>query len=608
MEHTQIVTVAELENYANTKESEAVVPELIWTLVKESVSDLTTCRIPYGDAINQPGWDGLVETQGGFRQFVPQGKSLWEIGTGGDPQGKATSDFKKRTEATKPENRKDATYVFVTPRGAGAGGWNEPAQAKWIADRQDSGWGRIKILDGVQIGDWLREYPAIGKWLLKRMGLVKITSGFSTPTEHWENLQQLSQTNNDPPIPPKLFLVGRDQARAELLRLFGGETKQLAIVTESENDAEDFVAACLAELDADTRRSFSNKCLFVKEAETWHAMAGLRNAHIFVAHPRLDLEDTGEQLHMAASKKAHGIVIPVSGSWAGGNDKLITLRSPSASMIETTLTECGYTHDRARVLAAAGALNLGAMKRHLRGLGELPPYASWDSARLLAQAGMAGRWFGENPADKSALETLLGKSYGEWIELVRPETLRSDTPLIQRNENWKVISRGEAWSALGPRISNDDLDRFQKAAIVVLGERDPKFELPPDDRFAASVHGKVLKHSGAIRKGIAETLALLGSRPQALTSCSQGKPECVTALIVRTLLKNADWMMWASLDYQLPLIAEAAPDEFLDAVEAALLSPAESPFNAVFGQERPGVMGWNYTSGLLWALETLAWH
>src|SRR5260221_14463074 len=37
------------------------------------------------------------------------------------------------------------------------------------------------------------------------------------------------------------------------------------------------------------------------------------------------------------------------------------------------------------------------------------------------------------------MEILLGKSYGEWIERVRPETLRSDTPLIQRNENWKVI-------------------------------------------------------------------------------------------------------------------------------------------------------------------------
>lgn len=608
MEHTQIVTSAELENYANTIESEAVVPELIWMLIKESSTDLTNCRIPYGDAVNQPGWDGLVETQTGFRQFVPQGKSFWEIGTSGDPQGKATSDFKKRTQNTRPEDRKDATYVFVTPRGAGAGGWNEPAQTKWLDERKDSGWGRIKILDGIQIADWLRNYPAIGKWLLKRMGLVKATAGFATPTEHWENLQQLSKPNNDPPIPPKLFCIGRDQARTELLRLFKGETKQLALVTESENDAEDFVAACLAELDADTRKLFSNKCLFVRDAEVWHSVAALKSAHILVAHPKLDLEESGEQLQLSANKNGHAVVISVFGAWAGGSDYHVSLRSPSAAMIETTLSEYGFTHDRARALATAGARNLGALKRHLRGLGELPPYANWPNARLLAQAGLAGRWFGENAADKSAMEILLGKPYGEWIELVRPETLRSDTPLIQRNENWKIISRGEAWSALGPRLSNDDLDRFQETTITVLGERDPQLELSPDDRFAASVYGKALKHSRNIRQGIAETLALIGSRPKALTSCSEGKAEFIAVTTVRALLGGADWVTWAGLDYHLPLMAEAAPDEFLNAVEKALADPAKTPFKALFGQERSGVMGRNYTSGLLWALETLAWH
>jgi hypothetical protein len=608
MEHTHIVTASDLADYANTKDSEAVIPELIWMLVKESAAGLTMCRIPYGDSINQPGWDGLVETEGGFRQFVPQEKSFWEIGTGGDPQGKATEDFTKRTRKMKPEERQEATYVFVTPHGSGSGGWDEPAQTKWINRRKKFKWGRIKILDGVQMADWLREFPAIGKWLFKRIGLVKAPSGFSTPAEHWENLQQLSQPNNDPPLPPKLFLSGREQACAQLLCLFRGETKQLLLVAENENEAEDFVAACLADLDADTRRLFSNRCIFVRDADAWHSMANLKSSHVLVAHPTLDLEDSGEQLHMAANKNGHGVVIPLSGSWATGSDKLIPLRSPSAAMIETTLTDCGYKHDRARELAAAGALNLGALKRYLRGLGELPPYATWESARLLAQAGLLGRWAGENPADKAAVEKLLGKSYGEWIETVRPETLRSDTPLTQRNENWKIISRSEAWSALGPRLCNDDLDRFQIAALDVLGEKDPSIELTAEERLTADLSGKVLKHSSLLRRGMADTLALLGSRPNALSSCSQGKARLVAILTVRQLLKDADWVRWASLNHQLPLLAEAAPEEFLDAVEHALLQPTESPFRSVFSKEEPGVMGWNYMTGLLWGLETLAWH
>ena len=55
-------------------------------------------------------------------------------------------------------------------------------------------------------------------------------------------------------------------------------------------------------------------------------------------------------------------------------------------------------------------------RRHLLGLGTLPPYATWGSARQLAQAGLVGKWDGTNEADKAAIGELLGKDYGEWIE------------------------------------------------------------------------------------------------------------------------------------------------------------------------------------------------
>ncbi|MDD5355485.1 MAG: hypothetical protein PHY56_02990, partial [Candidatus Omnitrophica bacterium] len=607
MEHTQIVNAGELDKYADTRESQAVIPELIYRLVSESCFDLTMCRIPYGDNVNQPGLDGLVETESGFRQFVPKGKSFWEIGTGSDPQDKATKDFKKRTEQISAQERQGASYVFVTPRAAGSGGWDEPAQRKWLEQRKNSGWYKNKILDAIQLTDWVQEFPAIGKWLLKKIGLVKSMIDIITPAEHWENIQQFTRIG-DPSLPPKIFLIGRDQACAEMHLLFRGEIKQVVFASESETDVMDFIAAFLESLDAETQRHFCNKCLFIKDPEAWNLMAGLKVPHVLVAHPKLDLEYSGEQLHMAAKKENHAVVISISSALIGGSDKIILLRSPSASMLETTLTEAGFKHDRARELAGAGALSLSALKRHIRGLGGLPPYATWESARALSQAGLLGRWNGGSPADRAIVESIIKNSYGEWIEIVRPETLRLDTPLIQQNENWKMISRGEAWSALGPRLCNDDLDLFQKAVLTVLGERNPKFELPKEERFAASIHGKVLQHSESLRKGMAETLALLGSRPSALSFCSRGKAELVATLTVRALLKDANWVVWASLGNHLSMLAEAAPDEFLDAVENALLDPVKSPFNALFAQEGSGVSGWNYTSGLLWALETLAWH
>ncbi|MDD4964071.1 MAG: hypothetical protein PHI11_09160 [Gallionella sp.] len=601
MEHTQIVTASELEDYAQRRDSEAVIPELVWWLVTTSVPDITACRIPYSDSINLPGLDGLVETESGFRQFVPTQRSFWETGRG-DPQTKATEDYRKRTKEISAEERQTATFVFVTARSRT---WSQSKQAKWVEDRGNDEWRAIKILDGVQLADWLREFPAIGKWLLNKIGLVKNANGFETVAEHWTLLSNLkANTANDPPLPPTVFLVGREKACEELNRLFRGETTQLLLATESEKDAEDFVAAFLESLDVKTRQAFSSCCLFISDADTWHSFANLRASHILVASPRLDLE-SNEQLLMAARKNGHRIIIPVSGTWSHGNESLIPIRSPSKSVLETAFRDGGFEPERARELAGAGAQSLAALKRYLLGLGDLPPYATWENARILAQTGLIGKWQGGNAADRSAVEMLLGKPYGEWIEVARSEALRSDSPLIQRNENWKMISRGEAWSALGARLTNADLDCFQKLAIMVLGEKDAKFDLPIDERFAA---GKTLSHSDAIREGVAESLALLGSKPAALSSCTRGKAELTASIIVRKLLQNADWVKWASLNSSLPLLAEAAPDEFLDAVEAALLNPSTSPFLGVFAQESNGFGGWNYTSGLLWALETLAWN
>lgn len=605
MEHTKLVTPSELEDFADRRDSEPVIPELVALLVNLSVPDLTLCRIPYGDAIGLPGLDGMVQTEGGFRQFVPKQTSYWEISRGADAQGKATENYTKRTDKTPVAERANVTFVFVTPRSRD---WDQPSQAAWIQKRQGDGWKEVKVIGGVQLCEWLREFPGVGKWLLQRIGLVKALTGFQTPAEHWSHLAQMAG-KDDPPLPPKIFLAGRENACQQLERLFRHEAQQLILAIESENDAEDFVAAFLESLDETTRRAFSSRCLFISDPDAWHTFSNLRFSHILVASPRLDLADSNEQLHLAARTRGHGIIFSVSGAWSHGAEKLVLIMSPSRSLLETTLIESGFAQERAAELASAGAQSLAALKRFLRGLDELPPYATWENARLLAQASMVGKWKGDSAADRGAMEILLGKSYGEWIEAASAETLRADTPLIQRNEVWKVICRGEAWAALGPRITDDDLDRFQEMALQILGEKDPQFDLPKDERYAASIHGKVLAHSRSIREGVVESLALLGAKANALSSTSHGKAEGTARLVVRKLLHEADWLTWASLNNEMPLLAEAAPDEFLNAVEAAVEHPATSPFIDVFRQEGGGALGgWNYITGTLWALETLAWH
>ena len=194
-----------------------------------------------------------------------------------------------------------------------------------------------------------------------------------------------------------------------------------------------------------------------------------------------------------------------------------------------------------------------------------------------------------------------------WFSNIRDVLDDSSTPLTLRNGLWQVNDKESLWKALGPRIFDEDLDALSEVAVKVLSEPDPKFDLPQSERYAAVVYGKEPKYSYELRRGLAETLVLLATNPSALTNCSQHKAETVSRLAVRKILAEAEWNSWATLGDLLPILAETSPEEFLSALEEALRHDS-CPIDMLFAQETAGITGGNYVTGLLWALETLAWY
>lgn len=178
--------------------------------------------------------------------------------------------------------------------------------------------------------------------------------------------------------------------------------------------------------------------------------------------------------------------------------------------------------------------------------------------------------------------------------------------LEQRDGAWRVTDRLALWKSEGPKLTDALLDKFRDLAIQVLSENDPELDIPNDKRFAAILYGCDRKYSKQMRHGVVESLALMGAYGDTLTTCTRGKGDEITCRVVDKLLGGADSLRWASLNDVLPLLAEASPDAFLSAVGGASERP-DQPFSGVFSQEVGGVMGRIYSSGLLWALETLAW-
>jgi len=603
-----LVTENQLDEWVrgNARDAQGVIVELVWRLVAASCPRPRERRLPLPDSIGQHGPDVILHVDLPFDPFVPEGRSLWEIGTGLKARDKATSDYADLTEAVPETVRSDSAFMFVTPlsgRRDWEYTWKGEAQATWVEERLKQGaWKDVRVIDGTKLIDWVRQFPAVEMWLAQwTIGLP--AQQIETPERHWGLIRSIGEPL---PLIPQVFLANRDTACGKIKEVFDETSVQLKLTTHFPDQVVDFVSAYLANLDDESRADAVGRCLIVSGADAWNTLVAQREKHILVADSALDLSgETGTKLIQKARRNGHAVIF---GGTPGGipDPASAPLAAPRDHQLKDALEKAGYSEERARTLAQKSGGHLGSLLRCLQNLSLMPEWAESSAAAELVIAAVLGSWTEKVDADRAVVEGMSGKAYGEWIGKMREIAVRPGTPLSQRDGNWKFVARYEGWYALGPRLFDEHLDQLQKAAISVLREKDPQFDLPTNERYAASIHGKVLVHSHLLRNGLAESLALLGSHPKALTSCTLGKAEATAVLTVRAILADADWLQWASLNNLLPLLAEAAPGEFLDAVEKALNSDP-GPFDEVFIQEGDDFMGRTYVSGVLWALETLAW-
>ena len=163
-----VITENQLDAWVrgNAREAQELVVNLVYRLVAASCPNPLERRFPLGDSIGQPGPDGILHVDSGYAPFVPDGRSYWEVGTGGktgkEVQDKATSAYSSLTKALQEnmqENiRADSTFVFVTPR-SGVSAWQEQAQAAWLEERRKTGeWKDVQVIDGTKLIDWLHYF------------------------------------------------------------------------------------------------------------------------------------------------------------------------------------------------------------------------------------------------------------------------------------------------------------------------------------------------------------------------------------------------------------------------------------------------------------------
>src|SRR5262249_2169539 len=125
-------------------------------------------------------------------------------------------------------------------------------------------------------------------------------------------------------------------------------------------------------------------------------------------------------------------------------------------------------------------------------------------------------WNDASELDRAALTRVVGEPYETWVQRIYPLTKKAEPPVLLDGKFFRPVSRYEAWQQLGHYLTDADLKRFEGVATDILSETSPELDLPKGERDLASFRQQRPTYSSALRKGIAETLALLGAQGNTL--------------------------------------------------------------------------------------------
>lgn len=587
------ITASQIVDWANTnaREAQAELPRLIRRLCFE-VSTTIKISFPSGDSIYAPGWDGVLTRERGDA-WAPKGTSYWEIGCNQTPTTKANKDYQKRVSQTTLEKRSRTTYIFVTPRR-----WT--TKAKWISSQQTKkDWADVRAYDADDLEQWLEQTPAVALQFAEEIGLIG--DGVQSLSRYW----QLWSQQCSPTITPESFFLDRASARDQLAEKIRGALVRQCVIPplnirgESVEEAAAFAVATLIGID-----DLANQALVITSPEGWRFVETNPQLKIAIA-ARTDIAIRPSQ------RRGLVVIIPhAAGDFTVELESTtVLLERPSIYEFEKALIAIGMeTSDAKRYALSTGRSWTVLRRQKATNLAiRNPAWLTVSQSANLPLLCLLGAWNADKGSDQHAVARLAARPYEDIERDLQQLAQLDDAPVLRIGAVWKAKSPLELLSLSGGRITRSELDRFFLIAREMLIAPDPRLELPANECFAAAVHGKVHPYSDLLFESVCDSLVKLAVRGPEQPGLRDLEIEARVGRFVHELLNDADATRWLSLASHLPMLAEAAPADFLTTVEKSLALPDRPVARLLSESTTSGIGGRCWHAGLLWALETLAW-
>lgn len=220
---------------------------------------------------------------------------------------------------------------------------------------------------------------------------------------------------------------------------------------------------------------------------------------------------------------------------------------------------------------------------------------------------LLGEWDEEFPGDRALIEELAGDTYENWIINLYKLKADGDTNIAYTQGKWKIKNRETIILSIGANILNLHVDAFEKCATKILSETNPRFSMSVDQRHLASLSDEKRKYSELIRRGVAETLAILSSNKEVMQNCLLGKVDSSIYNVIHNVFNKKDWKLWESLGRNHLYLAQASPTAYFRVFEEA--SSSDNNVIEQLVHEKDGILAPSHCgAGVINALQVLAWN
>ena len=348
------------------------------------------------------------------------------------------------------------------------------------------------------------------------------------------------------------------------------------------------------------REFFLSRAIVLEDSQSFRQVSVTGRTKLLLIPRFAEIEGTPQ-----ATQRGHCVFIPLGPDNKVSSEKIELSRLGRETFVNA-LKKMGLSEADAQKYSTETGRSLTVLRRRLAKISQQPEWAKSDSARDIIPALLAGHWLEAKEKDKEIISQLAGTCYESFSQKLSTWLHKPDSPVLKIGDWWRLVSPLDCWFALGSFLTEADLQAFKTLALKVLGSINPALDLEPEKRWSASMYGKEVLYSETLREGIAQTLVLIAVFGDDIRIPISSTAQTYVDSIVRELLHGADWKLWHSLSDVLPLIAEASPSAFLDAVELSI-SQDDAPIMGMFSETEDFMTSSSAHPSLLWALEGLAW-